>query len=130
MGKRGNEKREKAGQPGASRSTDWREPLFEFPLLLIPSIVPLLLLAFISVCYMVVAYLAFGHHLSAFEVHFILILMILTVIFTGFLSVVQRRAYGRRGAVRGAPAVWAGVIVMLFGILLLLYYLAVVVGLL
>ena len=130
MGKAGDKNRTKAGQPRASQPADWRESLLRFPFFMLPSILPLVVLAFTSVCYMAFVSVVFERTLFAFEVHCTFILMILALIYAGFFSIVQRRAHGRRGVARGAAAVWAGAIVMLFGIFLLAYYLAVVMGLL
>lgn len=130
MAKSGDKNQTKAGQPHASQPADWRESLLRFPFFMLPPIVPLLAFACVSLCYMASVTILFERILSAFEVHFILIFMILLVIYAGFFSIVQRRAHGRWGVVRGAAAVWAGALVMLFGIFLLVYYLAMVTGLL
>jgi hypothetical protein len=130
MAKAGDKDRTKAEQLRAPQPADWRESLLRFPFFMLPPIAPLLLFACVSFCYMASVAIVFERILSAFEVHFILILMILLVIYAGFFSIVQRRAHGRWGVVRGAAAVWAGALVMLFGIFLLVYYLAVVMGLL
>jgi len=112
-----------------AKSTNWRESLLRFPFFMLPSILPLVVLAFTSVCYMAFISVVFERTLFAFEVHCTFILMILAIIYAGFFSIVQRRAHGRLGVARGAAAVWAGALVMLFGIFLLVYYLAVVLGL-
>ena len=125
MGKAGDK-----NQVRNAKSIDWRESLLRFPFFMLPSILPLVVLAFTSVCYMAFVSVVFERTLFAFEVHCTFILMILALIYAGFFSIVQRRAHGRRGVARGAAAVWAGAIVMLFGIFLLAYYLAVVMGLL
>ncbi len=96
---------------------------------MLPAIVPLLAFACVSLCYMASVTILFEHILSAFEVHFIIIIMILLVIYTGFFRIVQRRAHGRWGVARGAAAVWAGIFVMIIGIALFGVYLAVVSGL-
>lgn len=130
MGQAGDKNQAKAGQPQASQPADWREALLRVPFFMLPSILPLVVLAFTSVCYMAFVSVVFERTLFAFEVHCTFILMILALIYAGFFSIVQRRAHGRRGVARGAAAVWAGAMVMLLGIFLLIYYLAVVLGLL
>jgi len=130
MSQRGKLNRKKAGLSGASQPADWRAAFLDKPFFLLPSILPLVVLAFTSVCYMAFVSVVFERILFAFEVHCVFILMILAIIYAGFVSILQRRAYGRRGVARGTAAVWGGAIVMLFGLFLLIVYLAAAFGLL
>lgn len=130
MATSGDTRRKKTAQKGDSKPADWREPFLRFPFFQIHFAAPLGLVAFLSICYMISAVLIFRHHLSAFEAHLIILLLIFSVIYTGFLNVLHRQALGRWGFVEGTAAVWAGIFVMIIGIALFGVYLAVVAGLL